>query len=178
MITSTNGRALIQSHEGLKLNAYTDSAGVWTIGYGNTFYPNGKKVLKGDVITKDYANKIFPIVLSKFENGVSKLVKSNISQNQFDSLVSLAYNIGLGAFAKSSVLKKVNQNPNDKTIVESFKKWSTAGGKQLKGLLKRRIAEASHYFSDHKKDVKIVSGSGVLLFGSLFLIYYLYSSNS
>jgi lysozyme len=170
------GKNLIKEYEGLELNAYLDSANVWTIGYGNTFYPNGVKVKQGDKITKEQADFLFPLILKKFENGVKKLVTSNINQNQFDSLVSLAYNIGLGAFARSSVLSKVNKNPSDATIKNSFAAWNKAGGKVLKGLVRRRLAEYNHYTAKNANSFKATGLRPLIIFGFLVLTYYFYKN--
>ena len=141
------GIPIIRKFEGLKLRAYLCPAGVWTIGYGNTFYENGSKVQDGDKITLDRADKLLFFVVQKFEAEVSKLVKSAINDNQLGALTSFAFNVGIGALAKSTLLKKVNTNPNDPTIRDEFNKWVRAGGKVLNGLVTRRKAEADLYFS-------------------------------
>lgn len=142
-----NGLALIKKFEGCKLKAYQDSVGVWTIGYGNTYYENMVNVKKGDIITQARAEQLFPLIVSKFASGVRKRVKSTINQNQFDALVSFTYNVGFGNFDKSTLLKKVNASPYDDSITSEFMKWNKAGGKVLKGLTARRKAEAHLYFS-------------------------------
>jgi lysozyme len=131
----------------LKLKAYLCPAGVWTIGYGNTFYENGSKVQEGEKITLDRADKLLFFVVQKFESEVLKLVKSAINENQLGSLTSFAFNVGAGNLAKSTLLKKVNTNPNDATIRDEFMRWTKAGGKVLNGLVTRRKAEADLYFS-------------------------------
>lgn len=170
MKVSKQGIELLKQFEGLKLNAYLDSANIWTIGYGNTFYPDGRKVKKGDKITMEQAINIFPVVLNKFETGVNKLVTSNVNQNQFDAIVSLAYNIGLGALSRSSLLKKVNLNPNDPTIKNSFYVWNKAGGKKLKGLINRRLKEYEHY----QGSTKSVILPSLLIFGIIGIMAYFY----
>ena len=142
MIITNEGINLIKEFEGLELKAYLCPAGVWTIGYGHT-----KGVKKGQVITQLEADNFLKEDLISFEKGVTRLIKSNINQNQFDALVSFAFNLGLANLKKSTLLKKVNSNPNDRTIVDEFIKWIYAGGKQLEGLKKRRQAEAYLYFS-------------------------------
>lgn len=142
MEITNEGINLIKEFEGLELKAYLCPAGVWTIGYGHT-----KGVKKGDKITQLEADNFLKEDLSSFEKGVTRLIKSNINQNQFDALVSFAFNLGLANFKKSTLLKKVNSNPDDRTIVDEFIKWIHAGGKQLEGLKKRRQAEAYLYFS-------------------------------
>lgn len=142
---SAAGQEFLHKEEGLRLKAYYDSRGVLTIGFGNTYYPNGKKVKVGDKITLSKAREIFQIVLKHYELCVYSVTRNDINQNQFDALVSLCYNIGTGAFKGSTVLRRVNLNPNDKTIASAFKMWRNAGKK--KGiLLGRRIREAELYF--------------------------------
>ena len=143
----TFGYKLIQQFEGLKLKAYQDSVGIWTIGYGNITYLDGTKVKKGDEITREQADLMFKSTANKFALEVAKLINVCLTQNQFNALVSLAYNIGIGAFKGSTLLKKVNNNPNDKSIANEFLKWKYAGGKVIQGLLNRRIKESEVYFS-------------------------------
>lgn len=147
MTLDTYGYKLIQQFEGLKLKAYQDSVGIWTIGYGNITYPNGKKVKKGDTITREEAEIMFKNTANNFAIKVRKLIDVSLTQNQFNALVSLAYNIGLGAFEKSTLLKLVNSSPNSPAIKDQFLRWKFAGGKEIKGLLNRRIKESEVYFS-------------------------------
>jgi lysozyme len=137
------GLDLIKSFEGLRLTSYLCAANVVTIGYGST----GKHVKKGMVITEDYANRLLLEDVSRFQKAVNKMVTSNISQNQFDALVSFAFNLGEGALQKSTLLKKVNANPMDASITGEFAKWNKAGSKVLAGLTRRRESEAKLYFS-------------------------------
>lgn len=137
--------SLIKQFEGCRLKAYQDSVKVWTIGYGTTYYPNGKKVQEGDRCTQDEADFYLKYHVLEFSYKVSQLV-NNIGQYQFDALVSFAYNVGLGNLRKSTLLKKVNQNPSDPSIELEFLKWNKAGGKVLNGLTKRRQAESDLYF--------------------------------
>jgi len=147
MSPSGNCIKQIKKHEGLRLNAYLCPAGVPTIGYGATFYEDGAKVKLGDKITIDRADSLLLHTVTAFAGNVGKLIKSQVNQNQFDALVSFAYNVGVGALAKSTLLKKVNKNPNDPSIRVEFMKWTKAGGKELQGLVKRRKQEADLYFS-------------------------------
>lgn len=145
MKLNNEGYKLICDFEGLSLKPYLCSAKVPTIGYGNTYYPNGKRVtLLDDSITKEYAFEIYKDVADRFAKKVDSMVKVHISQNQFNSLVSFNYNTG--ALSTSTLLKKVNANPNDKTIEKEFLKWVKAGGKVVKGLIIRREKEAEIYF--------------------------------
>lgn len=138
---------LVKKFEGVKLQAYKDVAGIWTIGYGLIRYPNGQKVKQGDKITQEQANEYFKQTLQKFAQGVEDSVKVKINNNQFAALVSLAYNIGINAFKDSTLLKLVNKNPNNPDIKNEFMKWVNAGGKPVQGLVNRRSIEANLYFS-------------------------------
>lgn len=140
------GKSLIKSFEGCRLKSYQCSAGHWTIGFGNTFYPDGTKVKPGDKITQERANELFEIIAKDFADKVAPLVKSQVNENQFAALTSFAYNAGIGNLMKSTLLKKVNANPSDETIRAEFMKWDKAGGKKLAGLTRRRKAEADLYF--------------------------------
>jgi len=140
------GIPIIRKFEGLKLRAYLCPSSIWTIGYGNTFYENGSKVQEGDKITLDRADRLLFFVVQKFEAEVKKLVKSDINENMLGALTSFAFNVGAGNLAKSTLLKKVNANPNDITIRDEFNRWTKAGGKVLNGLFTRRKAEADLYF--------------------------------
>ena len=147
MTINNAGLELIKEREGGPyLNAYRDSVGVWTIGYGNTFYENGTKVKAGDSVTMLRANQLFLNILSKFAAEVRAKIKSQVNDNQFAALVSFTYNVGIGNLNKSTLLKKVNANPNDPTIRAEFMKWNKAGGQVLRGLTIRRQMEANLYF--------------------------------
>jgi lysozyme len=142
------GYQLICEFEGLRLKPYLCSAKVPTIGYGNTYYPNGKRVtLLDEPITKEYAFEIFKVIADKFAKRVSEMVKKPLTQNQFNALVSFAYNVGTGAFSTSTLLKKVNANPNDLTIRNEFARWIRANGKIVNGLVNRRKKESDVYFA-------------------------------
>jgi lysozyme len=148
MILDNKGYLLITKHEGLKLKPYLCPAKIPSIGYGNTYYPDGKRVTLLDKdITKQQAFDMFKEIANRFAKRVDALVISNINQNQFNALVSFAYNVGTGNFASSTLLKKVNKNPNDLTLKAEFLRWNKAGGKVLNGLTNRRNEEADLYFS-------------------------------
>jgi lysozyme len=109
---------------------------------------NGKKVsLKDKPITIQQAEELLKHSLSTYEKAVDSFCRDDISQGQFDALVSFAYNLGTGALQKSTLIKKVNANPKDVTIADEFAKWNKAGGRVLVGLTRRRQAEAKLYFS-------------------------------
>lgn len=148
MKLSNNGYLLITEFEGFSAKPYLCSAKIPTIGYGNTYYPDGKRVTMLDKeITRIQAFEMFKHIADKFASTVSKLVKTPLNQNQFNALVSLAYNIGTGNFASSTLLKKVNINHNDRSIELEFKKWNKVNKKEVAGLTRRRNYEANIYFS-------------------------------
>ena len=148
MKLNKEGYDLIKLFEGLRLKPYLCSAKVPTIGHGSTFYENNKKVLMSDPpITKQLAEELLQLSADRFARKVINLVKKPITQNQLNALTSFAYNLGSGALASSTLLKKVNVNPNDVTIRNEFLRWNKANGVALKGLTNRRIKEADLYFT-------------------------------
>ena len=143
-----NGINLIKKFEGFRSKPYKCPAGIPTIGYGNTFYENGVKVKMTDpAITEERAVELLKFILVRFEQYVDSYCIDTINQNQFDALTSFCYNVGPGNLKSSTLLKKLNLNPNDPTIRAEFMKWVKGGGKTLPGLVKRRTAEADLYFS-------------------------------
>ena len=139
MKTSQTGIDLIKSFEGCKLTAYKCSAGVNTIGFGNTYYTNGNKVKIGDKITQDEANKLFLDLLPKYEKTVLDAIKVPLTQNQFDALVSFCWNCG----SSKTLFKMVNEKFSEMNIVNWLcSHYITGGGKELAGLVRRRKAEA------------------------------------
>jgi lysozyme len=144
---SLKGFELIKRFEALKLKAYLCPAGIPTISIGCTYYPDGRKVkLTDPVISESYAKELFEAIVVHYEKAVDSFCRDDINQNQFDALVSLAYNIGVGNLQKSTLIKKVNINPNDPTIQTQFLRWNKADQKVLPGLTKRRQAESDLYF--------------------------------
>jgi len=145
MRASNDIKKFIKSKEGLRLHAYKCPAGVWTIGYGHT-----KGVTPGQVINREKADKFFDEDLySIAEYPVSDILYKNgvkINQDQFDALCSFVYNVGIGNFKKSTLLRKVLVNPNDTSIAGEFAKWNKSNGKELTGLTVRREFEAYWYF--------------------------------
>lgn len=140
MRMSAAGLDLLTEFEGLRLKAYIDPVGIWTIGYGHTSAAGEPLVASGLVITKDEAEEILKRDMGQYEEGVRKYVKVNLTQGQFDALTDFAYNAGVGALQKSTLLKKVNAEKFDEVPVE-FMKWTKGGGKELPGLVRRRRAE-------------------------------------
>jgi lysozyme len=148
MKLSDKGYELIKKFEGYSDRPYKCPAGISTIGYGNTYYPNGTKVKITDKqITREYANEILAHTADGFAEDVLKLVTSKITVNQLNALTSFAYNLGVFNLQKSTLLKLVNINPNDGNIAKEFLKWNKANGKVLNGLTNRRIAESALYFT-------------------------------
>ena len=138
---------LIAGFEGLSLKPYLCSAKKATIGYGNTYYKDGRKVTMLDKpITKDEAVTMLKDIVKTFGKEVNKLVTSPINQNQYNALVSFAYNVGITNLRNSTLLKLVNKDPNQLAISNEFLKWVNAGGQKIKGLENRRIKESQIYF--------------------------------
>ena len=149
MKLDNKGYMMICEFEGFSAKPYLCPAKLATIGYGNTFYRDGKKVTMVDKeITKAEAFDMFKDIADKFAKKVSSCVKTPINQNQFNSLVSFAYNVGVANFMNSTLLKRVNANHNDTDIRTQFLRWDKVGTKKLSGLTKRRIYEADNYFTE------------------------------
>ncbi len=149
------GSTFLQNREGFSAVPYLCSGGKPTIGFGNTFYPDGRKVtMKDKPITRAYGVQIFEIIVSKFVKEVNSLVKSNVNQNQYNAILSFAYNVGTDidvdliaeGLGDSTLLKKVNANPNDPSIAQEFAKWNKSGGRVTNGLISRRQLESELYF--------------------------------
>lgn len=145
MTPSNSCYNVIKHYEGCKLEAYLCSAGKITIGFGNTFYSDGKPVKIGDKITLKQAEDMLPNIVLKFAQGVDRLVKRELLQCEFDALVSFAYNCGLGNLEKSNLLREVNKKGSALRIETEFLKWNKGGGKILEGLTRRRKTEALLY---------------------------------
>lgn len=132
---------MIKKFEGLKLTAYKCAAGVWTIGYGHTM-----GVKQGDMITEARAEEYLKIDLRSFEATVETALPS-ANQNQFDALVSFAFNLGSRALLTSTLLQKIKSKAPEQEIRAEFAKWVNAGGRQLPGLVARRSEEANLFFA-------------------------------
>lgn len=145
MKTSQKGINLILEFEGFSSKPYLDSAGIPTIGYGNTYYPGGKKVtLKDPAISKEKGAELFTAVLPAYEKIVNAKIKIPISQNQFDALVSHTYNTG----GSDTLFSLINKKAPAADIRNWFTtRYITAGGKVLNGLIRRRKAEADLFFT-------------------------------
>jgi|26BtaG_2_1085354.scaffolds.fasta_scaffold00182_14 lysozyme len=150
---SNKGLELIKQFEGFRSAPYRDAVGVWTVGYGNTYYPNGRKVsgsdkpltigeanqLKLDIINKDFAPAVNTLLADEIKAG-------KVNQNMFDALVSLSYNIGTGSLSRSSVIRHLKQG-NKQKAADAFLLWVKAGGRTLNGLVRRREAERKLFLS-------------------------------
>ncbi|MBS1520279.1 MAG: lysozyme [Bacteroidetes bacterium] len=151
MRLSENGIALIKSFEGLRLNAYRDVAGVWTIGYGSTRYHDGKTVKPGDKLSDEtQASALLANTLGEYVDAVNSGVQVQLTQNQFDALVSFTYNEGTGALKNSTLLKKLNSGDYQGASVQ-FLLWNKitdpqSGEKVVSSTLNTRRIEESKLF--------------------------------
>lgn len=141
MNVNEKGLALIRQCEGFRGRAYRDAVGVWTIGFGHTSMAGAPEVKPGLVVSRDKASQILARDVEMFAEGIANVITTELNDNQFSALVSFAYNVGLGNFKKSSVLKAVNANDVE-AVPRRLALWSKAGGRVLPGLVKRRAAEA------------------------------------
>jgi len=133
---------IIKRYEGLRTKAYQDSNGIWTIGYGNTH-----EVHPGDEISEEQAEEELREYLQNIGPLIIRAAKAPLNNNQYSALLSFTYNVGIGNFDKSTLLKLINSKENDK-VVQEFVKWDKdARGQELAGLRARRLAEASLYFT-------------------------------
>lgn len=140
MIASRDALNQIKEFEGFSAIAYRCAAGVLTVGYGHTSAAGSPKVVEGMVVSKPEAERILRMDMQKFEIGVDHAVTVPLKQNQFDALVSLAFNIGMPAFNKSTLLKKLNRGDYEAVPAEIMK-WNKVGGREIMGLTRRRRAE-------------------------------------
>lgn len=143
MKTSPGGVAFIKQFEGLELHSYQCQAGVWSIGYGTT----GPDIGPGMLITKEEADRLFERDLAFFEQGVRDCLKVQVNQNEFDALVSFAYNVGLGAFGSSTLLRLLNDGSSRAIVASEFLRWIKADGKPSEGLKNRREKEKQLFLS-------------------------------
>jgi lysozyme len=143
MKLSQAGLDLIKRFEGCKLKAYQDAVGIWTIGYGHT----GPNVHDGLTITQKQADDILAQDVGRFASGVAANVRVSLTQSEFDALVSFAFNVGLGAFKTSTLLRLLNDNADRNVVASQFLRWNKAGDKVLEGLTKRRNAEKALFLS-------------------------------
>ena len=139
---SETGLALTKQFEGIRLSAYPDPAGIWTIGYGHT----GPGVFPGVTITQPQADIFLESDVARAVTAINHLVSSAINQNQFDALVDFAFNLGIASLANSTLLRFVN-NGDLPAAAAQFPLWNHSHGRVLPGLLERRQAEAKLFTS-------------------------------
>ena len=161
--TTDTGIMLIKAFEGRALYAYRCPAGVWTIGYGHTSAAGDPPVTAGMTITAQEADAILSNDIDLFEDGVAKLLRparvNRVEPHEFDAMVSLAFNVGLGAFARSTVLARYLRG--DKAgAAAAFGFWVKANGKTLAGLVRRRAAEAK-LFKGKVGEAEAIVGDGL-----------------
>ena len=141
MQISDAGIRAIQDFEGFSRDRYADSAGLPTIGYGHLIRPHENIPER---ISQAYAAMLLRQDLAVAEACVNRLVKREISQHQYDALVSFTFNLGCGALAKSTLLKRVNAGDEQGAAAE-FLTWVYAGGRKIEGLMNRRVAERAMF---------------------------------
>jgi len=139
---SKQGLALTERFESCRLTAYQDIRGIWTIGWGHV----GPEVVEGLTWTQNQADSQLVMDMLHATNTVNRLVTAPLSQNEFDAVVDLVYNIGSGNFAGSTMLKLLNAGDMSNAVLE-FDKWDRAGGQVVAGLLRRREAETQEFQS-------------------------------
>lgn len=146
MEISNDGLDLLKRFEGLSLKAYAATAdekarGIWTIGYGSTYWPDGRPVKATDKLRDEKeAVELLRATVQKYADTVDSVVKVHLTQNQFDALVSLCYNIGQSAFENSTLVRKLNAT-DIKPVADQILVWNKQSGKVLKGLVNRRKVE-------------------------------------
>ena len=138
---SQTGISFIKKWEGCRLKAYQCSAHVWTIGWGHT-----AGVKPGMVIDQSKADSLFLVDIKQYEQAVTQYVQVPLNQNQYDALVSFCYNVGIGAFQKSTLLRVLNQQNYDEAA-NQFLRWTRAGNKVIQGLVNRRTDEKELFLS-------------------------------
>jgi lysozyme len=150
------GIELIKAWEGCKLKAYKDVAGVWTVGYGLTSRAGFIEVGPDTVLTQDEADWYLEQVVDKFASDIRPMIAGQINENQFAAFVSLAYNIGVGAFKRSSALKHFNAGRIE-LVPDAMRMWKKAGGKTVQGLINRREAEVALFLKPVAKPAPVVA---------------------
>jgi GH24 family phage-related lysozyme (muramidase) len=147
MKISDKGLNLIKEFEGCKLTAYKCPAGVWTIGIGSTHYGDGTPVTKNRTLPNEgAAMALLAATIGQYEKAVNAM-GVELTQNEFDALVCLCYNIGAGNFLKSTLVKMLKAGDDKAEIAQQFLRWDKAGGKPLAGLTRRRNAEAELFLT-------------------------------
>jgi len=133
---------LIKKFEGLELTSYPDTGGIWTIGFGSTINKDtGQAIKQGDKIDVATAERWLKQDIAEREKRIKGLIKVPVTANMKAALVSLAYNIGTGAFASSTLLRLLNSGADKKLVADQFLRWNKVQGKEVKGLTNRRKLE-------------------------------------
>lgn len=155
MRTSPDGIALIKKFEGYRAKPYQDAVGLWTVGYGHLI-GDGKTLPASynKTFTLDEINALLIADLKRFERGIAMLVSVPLAQCEFDALVSFSFNLGLGAFQRSTLRQKLNRGDR-RGAMESLLKYNKAGGKELKGLKLRREAEARLFLKAQTQNASV-----------------------
>lgn len=157
METSKNGKNFILKREDFRSHPYLDIGGVPTIGFGNTYYPNGQRVsMQDDAITKERAHEIFLAHLEKLEVQLDKLLLMQLAQNEYDAIASFAYNVKFESFKTSTLLKKINSGQPKKDIAAEFLRWvyyTNNGFKLISNGLKNRRQKEYNLFLNGDYDV-------------------------
>jgi len=150
--------SMIKHHEGVRTKPYKCPAFLWTVGVGHVIDPNHAKVPLAErkdlpipagwdrTLSMEEVDEILKKDLARFESGVSRLCPGNLTQGQFDALVSFSFNVGLGNLQRSTIRMKVNRGDIE-GAAEGFLDWTKAGGKVLKGLVNRRNDEKALFLS-------------------------------
>lgn len=148
MNISDRGVDFIKSFEGFSAGPYLDAAGVPTIGYGATYYPGGQRVRMSDPpISESEGRRLLAAMLRDFEEAIDGALQVDVTQSQFDALVSFAYNVGISAATESTLMRKLNAG-DVLGAADQFTRWTKSGGKVLRGLLRRREAEREMFLSE------------------------------
>ena len=140
---------IIKRFEGYSSKPYLCPANIPTIGYGSTMYTNGTRVTMSDAeITEEQATEMLTQTIKGIDKQLKNVLTVKLPANKLAALISFTYNVGIGNFAKSTLLAWVNSNPNFDRIPEQFRRWNKGGGKVLKGLINRREAEVSLWIGE------------------------------
>jgi len=171
MRINKTGLDLIKEFEGFRSEAYKDSAGVWTIGYGTTGRAGvGIVPRPGGTITQAEAEYYLEKAIGKFSEAIAPKITAPINENEFSAFVSLAYNIGPGAFVRSSALRHFNAG-NKALAADAFLLWKMAGGKVLAGLVRRREAERKLFLTPvASKPEPVIEPQGIIAAILAFII--------
>ena len=138
---------MLKDFEGFEPKPYLDSAGFATIGYGFTYYPNGTRVgMQDKKISQKHATEILGYILKNYEAAVLRNISVSLTDNQFSALVSFTYNLGPAALQRSTLRRVINRGEYE-AAPEQFMRWVYAGGRKLRGLIRRRRAEANLFLT-------------------------------